>query len=455
MRSKIPEQKNKFMIRDFNKINYDELFASASQLDWTDFFANDSIDHKLNGFYDFYKYCFESFVPLVRVKINYNSKSWFSRDLSIAIKHRNRLYKLYRYFKLQGNFDLSLRYHEEFSSINKQIKSNINKVKKNNFTLRLAQAKSSKKKWDVLKSTGCSNERKKIDLNHNFNINELNDHYVSIHSSSLSSLPLVPKSNITFSFNPIIPVDVISTIKLIKSQAVGYDGISIKFLKIILPYFLEALVHLFNFSINNGEFPHLLNNVIVKPIEKRNNPSGPADTRPIVINNVLTKIFTSILDRQIRNFLNENHILSSFQSGFRSGHSCTSALMRVSEDIRTNIANNKLTIMILLDIKSAYPSVNHSLLLHILESIGFDISSREWIKSFLKNKAQYVRVDNDTSNPRNINCGLLQGDNLSQTFFSIIINNIVKCVHHCKIHLYADDVAIYLDFDLQDIDHSI
>lgn len=129
--------------------------------------------------------------------------------------------------------------------------------------------------------------------------------------------------------------------------------------------------------------------------------------------------------------------------------------MRVSEDVRLNIFEDKLTIMTLLDIKSAYPSVSHQLLIHILKSLGFDNNSLKWIISFLENKYQYVNISSKKSKMKSINCGLLQGDNLSQTFFSIIINKIVECVSQCKIHLYADDVVIYLDSDYENINNSI
>lgn len=145
--------------------------------------------------------------------------------------------------------------------------------------------------------------------------------------------------------------------------------------------------------------------------------------------------------------MDENNLLTEFQSGFRNGHSCATALIRVSEDIRINMANNKLTVLALLDIKSAYPSVAHSLLFHTLMCNGFGSSAIDWIKCFISNKSQYVNIEGNSSNEVKITCGLIQGDNLSQTFFSLIINGITRVIIHCKIHLYADDVALYIECD--------
>lgn len=108
------------------------------------------------------------------------------------------------------------------------------------------------------------------------------------------------------------------------------------------------------------------------------------------------------------------------------------------------IANNELTILVLLDIKSAYPSVSHDLLLEVLKSIGMQQTSLNWFMAFMKNKRQFVEIDSKRSNTQDIKCGLLQGDNLSQTLFSLVINDVTNHIEFCKFHLYADDLAIYL-----------
>lgn len=54
-----------------------------------------------------------------------------------------------------------------------------------------------------------------------------------------------------------------------------------------------------------------------------------------------------------------------------------------------------------------------------------------------------------------IDCGLLQGDNLSQTFFTIVINEIVDVIKSCLMHLYADDLMIYKECVLEELDDAI
>lgn len=452
---KMGKIKNEFSYHNYDKIKHNELIHHASKFDWSHFYESIEINEKVNIIYKFYNTLFTSHVPLVKVKIKSSTKSWFNRELTILIKERNKFYRFYKYHQMAGNQYFSEKLFENFKILNKKTKNYINKLKTQNFVDDLNKAKSCKQKWDVIKSTGCSNQRKSIEISDNIEIESLNNHYINIHTSSIQIFPIYPHSNISFHFDNIIPKDIISAIKYIKSNAIGHDNISIRFLKILLPFLQDPLTHIFNFSLKNSIFPKAWNIIKIHSIAKNNNPTTAKDTRPITINNLFTKIFCSILNTQIKTFLNDYNILSQYQSGFRNGLSCNTALIRVSEDVRMNILNKNITIMVLLDIKSAYPSVSHELLFHILKSIGFHDNTLKWISSFFRNKYQYVCIADKKSKMNLINCGLLQGDNLSQTFFSIVINNIVKCVSQCKIHLYADDVVIYFDSTIENINHSI
>lgn len=119
------------------------------------------------------------------------------------------------------------------------------------------------------------------------------------------------------------------------------------------------------------------------------------------------------------------------------------------------MALNRVSVMVLLDIKSAYASVSHALILHIMEHIGTGSKSLRWLETFLTSKSQYVEVDGVKSNKININCGLMQGDNLSQTLFSIVINGVVDVITQCNKHLYADDLSIYKECELSLLDDTI
>lgn len=216
----------------------------------------------------------------------------------------------------------------------------------------------------------------------------------------------------------------------IKSNACGADSISLKFLKLIFPNFLIPILHIFNYSLEKVVFPWVWNEIKIKPIEKKSNPTSPADTRPITINSIFTKIITSCLNSQLKSFIENQKLLSPFQSGFRDKHSCNTALIRITKDINLSLAKNEITILVLLDIKSAYPSVSHELLLHVLTKSDMQPNSISWVKNFISNKKEFVEIADNKSDLLNVSCGLLQGDNLSQTFFALVINDVTEKIKY-------------------------
>lgn len=76
--------------------------------------------------------------------------------------------------------------------------------------------------------------------------------------------------------------------------------------------------------------------------------------------------------------MNTNAILPSIQVGFRSGHTTTTALFKVGNDIASAICSSKCAVLILLDQSKAFDLVNFELLLAKLNYIGFGKAVLRW-----------------------------------------------------------------------------
>jgi hypothetical protein len=75
----------------------------------------------------------------------------------------------------------------------------------------------------------------------------------------------------------------------------------------------------------------------------------PSDFRPITIVSVLSKGFERLINGQVLAHVDLSGLLSEFQSRFRCGHSSTTALVRVVEDLRSSTTEGKVTVVVLLD----------------------------------------------------------------------------------------------------------
>lgn len=97
-----------------------------------------------------------------------------------------------------------------------------------------------------------------------------------------------------------------------------------------------GIVHIiFNFCITNSVFSSIWKKAYIIPLGKIKNPKNFKDLRPISILPIISKILEKTIDIQLRNFLEENCLLPKTQSGFRWGHSYTSALLKITDDLLT------------------------------------------------------------------------------------------------------------------------
>ena len=87
--------------------------------------------------------------------------------------------------------------------------------------------------------------------------------------------------------------------------------------------------------------------------------------------------------------------------------------------------NGKMNCVAFLDVKKAFDSINHKILLHKMH-IFFGISGLQlnWFESYLSNREQQCEVNDKSSTPKRIICGVPQGSILGLLLFLLYINDI-------------------------------
>lgn len=239
--------------------------------------------------------------------------------------------------------------------------------------------------------------------------------------------------------------DVAEIVQMLKSDAIGVDGIPLRFIKLILPFLLSPLTHLINHCITSSTFPLLWKEGRITPIGKTSYPSLPSHYRPISILSCLSKVLEKILAKQINLYLDENDLLSENQSGFRANRSCSTATVKVLDDIRSELDKDRLAVLCLLDFSKAFDRVNHDILCQKLAAyFGFSDRATRFINSYLSNRTQRVVIGEAISEPRSLLSGVPQGSILGPILFCMFINDLPRVCKNVSTNLYADDVQIYL-----------
>ena len=162
----------------------------------------------------------------------------------------------------------------------------------------------------------------------------------------------------------------------------------------------------------------------------------PANHRPVSLTSVTCKLFEHILFCHIISHLEQFNVLSTFQHGFRSQHSCESQLIITIEDLARNIDNKIQTDVIILDFQKAFDTVPHQRLLQKLDFYGIHGPILCWIQTWLTSRMQKVVVDGECSCPAPVRSGVPQGTVLGNNNIPHFIAPFCKDSKRCCLHVY-------------------
>ena len=230
--------------------------------------------------------------------------------------------------------------------------------------------------------------------------------------------------------------------KLSVSKATGLDKISAKLLRVCPDLIADSLCSIFNRSINTGIFPEEWKCSKVVPLFKEGDRKDLNNYRPISIIPVVAKVFERIIHDQVNTFLVDNGLLSNSQSGFRHRHSTTTALLEATNEWAYNIDSGNVNAVVFLDLKKAFDTVDHGILLSKLHAYGIQGVASDWLKSYLSNRMQKCSVNGFLSHNQTLQCGVPQGTILGPLLFLIYINDLPNCLAHSKTRMYADDTNL-------------
>ena len=254
-------------------------------------------------------------------------------------------------YKIFRNKVTSLRRHEQVKMFNQNLNKNV---------------KNSKEFYKAAKNLNVipnKNDQSPV----NFSANKLNNAFVANNNAQINqdlineqirqmyvnNPPCIHK----FNFEPVNEQEVIKIVKGLKTNSCGVDNINGFVLKLLIHRISSIITHIINISFEHNIFPERWKAAIIKPIPKISFPLKESDFRPISLLCTLSKIIGKLAARQICAYLVKHSLLDPYQSAYKANHSCTTALLKITEDILESFDDSEAILLVLLDFSKAFDTV--------------------------------------------------------------------------------------------------
>ena len=171
---------------------------------------------------------------------------------------------------------------------------------------------------------------------------------------------------------------------------------------------------------------------------------------PISNMTFILKVLEKAAFNQISKQVQKNDLLSSNQSGYKQYDSCETALLEVVNNIQQLIQNDNLTVVLMLDLSTAFDTADYNSLLYKLKNnFGKTGNALQWLSSYLSNRSSSVVINGCYSTNKIYTFGIPHGSVLGPLLFILYTNELsdVSKEFNLKMHSYADDTTLYLGFN--------
>ena len=276
----------------------------------------------------------------------------------------------------------------------------------------------------------------------------LNHQYYSVFTKEITSnIPYFPDKELKTpkleSFQ-ITEAEVLKELKALKpNKSPGIDGLHPRVLKELAEELAEPITILFKKSLDSEELPAQWLQAVVTPIFKKGRKTLAENYRPVSLTCILCKLLEKLIVKMIIVHIKENELATLRQHGFTVGKSTTTNLLEVL-NIWTEALMHGIPVDVLfLDFSKAFDSVPHQRLLKQVESFGITGKASAWIRAFLANRTQKVRVNGAESEWAPVLSGIPQGSILGPILFSLFVNDLPENIKSL-VSLFADDTKLHV-----------
>ena len=460
--TKVSQPSPKIKSRDFSETNIQRFRETLQGINWSVVTDCPDTQTAYNIFSDIFLNFFELYFPLIPKKLNRNFspiEPWFTKGLIVSRNNKLRLSKLAASSPSPANRSNFKTYRNAFNRV-------VRHAKKMFYERELiANQTNLKKTWELIRNAANLPKSNKecisqllidgvLTSDPLIIATKLNTFFTTMPSQIVDEIiptdhppdpdldPLPDQPVLSFSDTPVTQNEVLEALKLLnpkKSQ--DFNDVSMHFLKKVFTEILIPYHHIIKTSLLTGVVPNQLKIAKIIPIFKSGDRTVMDNYRPISLLSNFSKILEKIVYRRLSEFAETNNILSPSQFGFRKNHSTVHPLVHFVNTVSSALNKKHHVIAIFCDLRKAFDTVDHKILLNKLKKIGVRGVELEWFRSYLSDRKQFVFVEGKCSPLLTILLGVPQGSILGPLLFLLYINDLPEASSLLS-SLFADDTTL-------------
>ena len=446
--------------RSFKNFTKEKWNASLAAQDWLDIEDHTDVDLMVRDFNAKIKDALDLVAPVRTFKIKSNHKFGLSDGTKEQMRKRDRTRESINRASPNEKVVLLQQYKKLRNKVTSMVRKEIVDYNNN----RIEQASNERELWNV--ANEVLNPRKKAewsiinkngdtviedeDVSEAFNeffINKVEELKKGIDVTKMED-PLarlkerLKKNTSTLEFKIVTRQQLLKHLKkLSKKKSSGIDGLSQENLLLGTENLAAPLTAIVNQSIAEGKFPTDWKEASVTPVLKKGDPQLLNNYRPVSCLPAASKVLEIVVCSQLSEYLESNNLLPSNQHGFRPRRSTMSAWHEIQLDWAMKGDEKLVTGVLLWDLSAAFDTLDCEGVCAKLKLFGLQERSVNWVRSFLTNRSQRVKIGKSLSSYRPVPTGVPQGGVLSPLVFVTFVSDLQDWLQFSTAPTYADDTT--------------